>query len=109
MTGGEGIDSLKWLKSAIPKAFEGVPGIIAYRDRYISYKHNASLYGDIRETPSHAFGMAVIRQSARRQPAPRSTSPAPFPGSWPLRPPPRRPMADIGLRPMAGDNAFPHP
>ena len=33
MIGDEGIDSLKWLKSAIPKACEGVLGFIAYRNR----------------------------------------------------------------------------
>ena len=45
MTGAEGIDAMKRLKSAIPKASEGFLGIIPYRNRYISYKHNASYTG----------------------------------------------------------------
>ena len=55
MTGAEGIDAMKRLKSAIPKACEGVLGIIPYSIGYISYKHNApytGIYGRPLRMPS---------------------------------------------------------
>ena len=51
MTGAEGIDAMKRLKSAIRRHSEGFWVLSTYSIGYISYKHNASLYVDIRKSP----------------------------------------------------------